>query len=311
MKPRRKKAEPPAKEWDFSTCLDQERNACLHYEYTREFLRVRSDLKDGFDGRNRAEALLRFLTLLMTHGKQCSDYFPILSSGFPTTPWLELAREERITLRALCDTNSELLAPETWPLENLQNFAVHREEQFEYWRKEAMEWLETNGYIGGKKVPFGKMLRSCPHPPYAPTHLYRYYGHFNYALIKIDWRKSNNDLMQSFEQLLETRPSTFPGAAMPVKQKTKDARIPFARRGGRGGPVDQLRQLSILRLKTYYGNSGDVVEFLEARKSDLPHKNVRSIDNGFGKARAVLRKMEKDGRFLVFSGAGERTDPAA
>ena len=309
MKPRRKKAAPTAKEWDFSTCLDQERNACLHYEYTREFLRVRSDLKDNFEGKSRAEALLRFLILLMTHGKECSDYFPILASGFPTTPWLELAREERIALRALYDTNSELLAPEKWPLESLQTFAEHRGERFEIWRKEAMQWVETNGYIGGKNVSFFEILRSCPHPPWAPDHLYRYTGH-DYALIKLDWRKSNNDLMRSFEKLLGWRQNESE-APTPIKQTAKDVRVPFPRRGGRGGPVDQLRQLSILRLKTYYGNRGDVVEFLEARKSDLPHENVRSIDNGAAKARALLRKMEKDGRFSVFSGARGQKNPTA
>lgn len=301
MKTRRKKTEPPVNEWDFSTCLDQERDACLHYEYSREFLRKRSDLREAFDGNSRAEALLRFLLLLLTHGKKFSNYFPILASGFPATPWLVLTRDERISLRKFCITNSELLAPDTLPLENLQNFAENREEQFEYWKTAAMQWVETNGYVSGKEVSFIEIFRSCPHPPWAPAHLYRYQGHTNYAVLALDWRKSNNQLIQEFEKLLGWRPAKFPGAGAPAKLTTKDRRTPFSRRGGRGGSLEQLRQLSLLRLKNHFGNNQDVVDFLEEKHSDLPHKNGRSIDNGAGKARAVLREMEADGRFSVFS----------
>ncbi len=289
-------------EWDFSKCLDQDRGACVQYEYAREFLRKRADLKEKLRGAGRVEHLLRFQSFLFTSGKPCSDYFPILCDDFPAMPWLDLPRDLRTTMRTFREADSELLAPDTWELQCLANFTELRQKRFQEWQENAMQWVETNGYVNGKKVSFLEIFTSLPHAAFTPTHLYRYFGGIDYALIKLDWSKNNNELIAAFEQLLRWRPSTFAGAAKPAKQLTKSDRIPFHRSGGRGGPVDQLRQLSALRLKTHYGDSKNVISFLEEQKSDLPHKNVRSIENGAGKARAVLRRMERDGRFSVFSG---------
>ena len=307
MKMRRKESGPPSTEWDFSACLDSERNTCLHYEYAREFMSERADLKAGLEGGNRAQHLVNLLSNLLKNGEQNSDNFLFLCVHFPKKPWLELSREERISLTALRESNSQILAPEKWDLQCIINFAELRQKRFDDWRNEAMQWVETNGYVGGKKVSFGKLLTSCPATALTPAHLYIYFGHINYALISLDWRKSNNALVEAFEQLLKWRPSTFPDAAPSVKQTTKSTRIPFARRGGRGGAFDQLRQLAALRLKKYFGDSRDVIGFLDDQESDLPHNNVRSIENGAGKARAVLRKMEKDGRFRCFTDLNKRS----
>ena len=296
-----KKAALERCEWDFSACSDKDRNACVQYEYAREFLHKRPDLTSGLRGDGRAEHLIRFLSFLFTSGKQCSDYFPVLSEKFPATPWLELSRDERTILREFRKTDLQLLAPEKWELECLANFAKYRQKRFGEWQEQAMQWVETNGYVGGKHVSFVEIFASCPHAALTPTHLYRYFGGTDYALIVLDWRKSKNDLRAAFEELLQWAPPTLPGTPKPAKQRAKDARIPFRRAGGRGGPIDQLRHLSALRLKTHYGKTEDVVAFLDGETSDLPHQNGRSIDNAVGKARATLRKMEKDGRFSVFS----------
>ncbi len=295
-----KKAALKRCEWDFSVCSDDDRSACVQYEYARQFLRKQPDATSGLAGSGRAEHLIRFLSFLFTSGKECSNYFPILSERFPATPWLELSRDERKVLREFRKKDSQLLAPETWELECLANFAKYRQGQLVQWQEQAMQWVETNGYVGGKKVTFVELFASCPQAALTPTHLYRYFGGTDYALIVLDWRKSKNDLRAAFEGLLQWAPPTLPGTLKPAKQRTENTRIPFRRAGGRGGPVDQLRHLGALRLKTHYGETEDVVRFLDEETSDLPHQNSRSIANAVGKARATLRKMEKDGRFSVF-----------
>ena len=294
-----KKAALKRCEWDFSACSDDDRSACVQYEYAREFLHKQPNLTSELIGDGRAKHLIRFLSFLFTSGKQCSDYFPILSDRFPATPWLELSCDERMILREFRNKDSQLLAPEKWELECLSNFAKYRQKQLGDWQEQAMQWVETNGHVGGRKMSFADLFASCPHFALTPTHLYRYFGGRDYALIVLDWSKSKNDLRAAFEELLQWAPPTFPGALKPSMQRAGNARTPFRRAGGRGGPVDQLRHLGALRLKTHYEKTEDVVRFLDGEMSDLPHQNGRSIDNAVGKARATLRKMEKDGRFSV------------
>jgi len=279
----------------------------MHYEYAREFLNARPVLKEGLKGIGRKQFVIRLLSTQSTKREQLSDGFPILSNHFPITPWLKLPRDERTRLLKLRETllarqpDSELLAPETWELRNLENFAEMRQRQFEAWRAEAVRWMETDGYVAGIEVSPADILASLPVAALTPIHFYKYVGPVNYALIKLDWRKGKNALIHAFEKLLERRPSDFPGPAEPAKQKAKSFKSTPRVSGGRGGPADKLRQLAAMRLQRHYEKTDDLVDFLDDQKAYRLYKNAVTIERADQRARAVLGNMEVDGRFWAFS----------
>ena len=293
-------------EWDFSTCLDQEKDVCLHYEYARQFLEERPALKDEWVGKHRKKNVLHFLTFQCSKRKRRCDGLPILCDQFPALPWLKLSREERVRLLELRDrqlleeSGSELLASNHWELQCLENFAEMQQRHYESWRQVAMQWLETNGQVNGKRVPFAKILSSCPVAALTPRHFYAYTGHINYALIVLDWSKDNSELKRAFERLLKRRPVDYPGPSEAAKQRINTPRISQAR-GGRGGPFDRLRQLAAMRLLLHWRSSEKTVDFLSDNETYLPYRNVRNVEGAARKARVALGEMEQDGQFWVFS----------
>ena len=293
-------------EWEFSECLDEDRIACVSYEYARQFLREAPDLMVALMGNGRMRYMVQLLSRQHSKKSHVSDGFPIFSNHFPHTPWLRLPRDERKRMVELreslleSDSESELLAPQTWELRNLKNFAKMRQRQFKVWKAEAVRWMRSDGYMNGKKVSSKVILESCPVAALTPPHFYKYYGHINYALIKLDWRKNDGELIAAFSQLLDRHRASFPGEAKPAKLGPKDSRRSFHVRGGRGGPADQLRQLGALRLVRYYENCQDAADFMSAQGTDRPYKNAKNIETAARKARSVLGNMKETGRFQAF-----------
>ena len=299
-------------EWDFSACLDAERNTCVHYEYAREYVRSEPQIAKKLTGRSRAELARRLLVARFSKHQPRSYILPILCSGFPGTPWLKVPREERQDLIEWCNPrlgegpNSDLLTDAKWELSCLQNFDEMRRKQSEELQRQGEEWVKTNGYNGGKKVSFEKMyekmIAGVSPASLTPRHFYAYIGHINYALITLDWRQSDNLLKEAFENLLKRRPKAFPDPGEAAKHNARsEILIAPTPRGGRGGAYDKLNQLAALRVLKHYIDPEKVTEFLAKDGSILPYSNAINITVAARKARASIAKMEAQGQFARFT----------
>lgn len=299
-------------EWDFSACLEAERETCVHYEYAREYVRNRPDIAEKLKGRSRVELAHRLFAARFSKHKPRSYILPIMCSQFPATPWLKIPREERQDLIALCSPhpgespNDDLLTDAKWELSCLQNFDEMRQRQAEEVRRQGEEWVKTNGYVNGKKVSFAKMyakmIMGVPPSSLTPRHFYAYTGHTNYAVITLDWRQSNNQLKHGFELLLKRRPEAFPDSGETAKRSGRSEMITApALRGGRGGAHDKFKQLAALRILTHYVDPEKIVDFLSANKSASPYKNAVNVQIAARKARTALTKMEAQGQFAGFT----------
>ena len=291
-------------EWDFRACLEDERAACVHYEYAREYVRQRPEITRKLAAESRVKRARKLLLTQLDQPHLRSYMLPVLYSGFPEVPWLQIPLEERQDLIEMCGPQPgdgpdlDLLTDAKWELSCLENFDGMRQRQWAEWQRQGEQWAKTNGLVDGKNVSFAKMLARIPLAALTPKHFYAYSGRTNYAVITLDWSRSNKGLKGAFEQLLKRRPKTFPDSGKPADSSYGGRKIVSSKlHGGRGGAHDKSNRLGALRLLNHYTHPEKVIVFLDELRHTLPYKTAVGIVVAAKKARAVLGQMETEGQF--------------
>ena len=299
-----KKAPLPREEWDFSSCPEAERAACVHYEYAREYVQTRPELLAKLAVEPRPSPYHHPFVFVYSN-KVHPDSLPMLCIQFPVAPWLKLPVDTRRTLIAQCQleperdpANSNLLVEDEFDVTQLQKLDERRKELFAQWMQENRDQhdRETSGLHLGLRYEEQPIER--PELCFGPKRYYAVADEEALAVIRLDWRWSDRQLKAAFERLLKRRPKRTKQNDDAGRQQT----------GGRGGISDQLNQLGAKRLLRHYGNRENAVEALDVASlpagQKQPYTDADALSGAAAKARAVLQTMIDEGRFRAFADLG-------
>lgn len=296
-----KHAPLPQEEWDFSSCPEAERAACLHYEYAREYIHEHPELLAKLVGEPRPSPYHH--PFVFVHSKKVHpDSLPMLCIQFPTVPWLKLPATTRQDLIAQCQpeperdpANSNLLVEDEFNVSLLQELDERRKELFAQWMQDNRDQhdRETSGLHLGLR--YEEQPIEPPELCFGPKRYYAIADQEALAVIRLDWRLSDNRLKAAFERLLKRRPECSKQNDDAVRRQA----------GGRGGTSDQLNQLGARRLLRHYGNRENAVEAIDAVSlppgQKQPYTDADALSAAVAKARAALQTMIDENRFRAFA----------
>ena len=299
MKKQANKTPLPPEEWDFRRCPESERGACLQYEYVREYVRARPEMAIKLTNGLRPSPYDQPLKFIFSD-KWHPDSLPMFCPDFPVIPWLGLPPATRAALIAQCQllpendpANFNLLVEDEYDVAHLRELDTLREKLFAKWMQDNRDQQdrEFSGLSLGVHVVEQPIER--PILCNGPKHYYAVEAHAALAVIKLDWHKSDRELIDAFRRLLKRRP----------KETTLRGTKPS--RGGRGGASDQLKKLSAQRLRAHYGSPEAAVEAIELAYSNTrnkpPYTDVDGLDDAATEAKSVLQHLERTGRFRAFA----------
>ena len=156
---------------------------------------------------------------------------------FPDFPWLTLLSEMRSDLIALCQllpekdpSNSNLLVEDEFDVTYLQELDARRKELFTKWLQDERDRGDRESSSLIKGIPFHEESIERPTLCNGPKRLYAISKDSALAVIRLDWRKSGNELKAAFARLLSQHPDHRAGRA---KKQSK---------GGRGGAVGSTQK---------------------------------------------------------------------
>ena len=179
-------------EWNFRRCPENERAACLQYEYAREHVFERPALLEKLLSGARSlpyDNLLRFV-----YRRNASlDNIPMFCADFPASPWLGLSAKIRAKLIALCRplpeedaSNCNLLVEDGFEIEYLQELNETRETLLADWKKANRDQDDRffEAVIKGFKIS----EESIPFPPFCggPKRYYAVAEDIALAVIRLD-----------------------------------------------------------------------------------------------------------------------------
>ena len=296
-----KEAPLPREEWDFSSCPEAERAACLHYEYAREYVQTQPELLAKLVGKPRPAPYHHPLVFVYSK-KVHPDSLPMLCTQFPAAPWLKLPATTRHDLIAQCQlepekdaANSNLLVEDGFDVLQLQELDERRKELFAQWMQDNREQhdREISGLHLGLR--FEEQPIERPELCFGPKRYYAVSDEEALAVIRLDWRWSDRQLKAAFERLIKRRPK-------PSKQNEDATRQQVS---GRGGASDQLNQLGAKRLLRHCGNRENAVEAIDAVPmppgQKQPYTDADALSAAAAKAGIVLQAMIDENRFRAFA----------
>lgn len=268
------KKTPIAKEeWNFAACPDRQREACLFYEFAREYVRgqIGVEIEKNYS--------LHTLFVLGPAIRDRLKYLPIGCHEFPELPWLQVHSAERERLLSKCTLEPGFECPfEDLLVKNKFDVTQLIELQQEM-RAERTRAIEKELNEGNHRNVKALIQDSDNFFPLT--------NHLSYAFIEIDWRKSDRALKRAFELLLKRRPVSS-------DQHSHD------QLGGRGGTVDKLKQLGAMRLLRALKRAEAVVNFLATESNTPPYSSAEGVLAADKRARDILFKMTADGAFAHF-----------
>lgn len=225
-------------EWDFRSLVDDEASACRDYEYARQLPQVLQDAQALRQGQNLSQiaGLLKQLAEMdRIAGIQSSSAAAYLSEDFPVIPWLRIPPERR---RAILQSLPQPAARTFHPI------AEHDLKKFER-SEDELELL-------GDDVPIDY-----------------------YAVVKLEWNRSDRELKADFARFLAHRTS------------------PHTKHGGRTSPRDALNALGAYRLRQHYGTAERAIEALQKIRSVAPlYTDERSLRNAARNARQIISGLQ-------------------
>lgn len=295
-----KKSALPPEEWNFSLCPEDERSACVHYEYSREYVNVRPKLLSELVGKPRPSPYHNRLVFILSK-KRHPDALPMICRRFPMVPWLKLPPKTRRLLIATCGLlpdekpeNVDLLVTDDFDLSQLSKLDEIREWLFAKWMQDNRDQHDRESIVSDKGLQIEEQPVEWPILCGGPKRYYAVSEDVALAVIQIEWRWSKRQLHEAFDRLLARRPKA-----------RKQSENPPKRTGGRGFALDQLNQLGAKRLLEYYGNRENAVQAIDA--ADLkpgqkrPYSDGDALSTAATRSKMVMIDMINAGRFRVIN----------
>ncbi len=202
----------------------------------------------------------------------------------------------RSDLIALCQllpekdpSNSNLLVEDEFDVTYLQELDARRKELFTKWLQDERDRGDRESSSLIKGIPFHEESIERPTLCNGPKRLYAISEDSALAVIRLDWRKSGNELKAAFARLLSQHPDHKAGRA---KKQSK---------GGRGGPLDQLKKLGARRMRVYCGSPEAAIEAIDLACYDAkiksPYTDADALRIASAEAVKILKEFESAGRF--------------